>query len=402
MSAVSQSREAPAAATSWPGVLAIALGAFTVVFAELLPVGLLSGISRDLHILEGTAGMIVSITALLAFVAAPGTALAVGSMDRRKVLIGLTVLTIISSLISALAPNFTVLFAARVLLGVALGGFWAVAVPAAARLVPADKAHVSSTIVMSGISIAAVLAVPAGSLIAAYFNWRTAFAGATVVALLVLAVQWLALPKVVMDDHVSLADLGRVLTSPRNVASLLVMVCAFAGQYAGYTFIAPYLAQVAHVDTGVLSTLLFGYGLFSIAGNFIGGALVARSQHGTVLGNMVVFLLSLLVLAAFGGNFTVAAISLMVWAVVWGIVPVSLQIWIFGGATNDKPEAVGAVLVALLQAAIALGSFLGALVVNGGTVHGAMWLGAVIVAVGIAMVVVVGSIDKRILASRQK
>lgn len=401
MSAVLQEKKAPAGVL-WSGVLAIALGAFTVVFAELLPVGLLSGISGDLHVQEGTAGMIVSITALLAFVAAPGTALAVGSMDRRKVLIGLTVLTIVSSLISALAPNFAVLFAARVLLGVALGGFWAVAVPAAARLVPADKAHVASTIVMSGISIAAVLAVPAGSLIAAYFNWRVAFVGATVIALGVLAVQWLFLPKIVMDDHVSLADLGGVLKSPRNVASLLVMVCAFAGQYAGYTFIAPYLSQVTGIGTEVLSTLLFAYGLFSIAGNFIGGALVARSQHGTVLGNMVVFLLSLLVLSAFGGNFVVASISLMVWAVVWGIVPVSLQIWIFGGAVNDKPEAVGAVLVGLLQAAIALGSFLGALVVNGGTVHGAMWLGAAIVAAGIAMVLVVGRIDKRLRVGRQK
>ena len=58
MSAVLQEKKAPAGVL-WSGVLAIALGAFTVVFAELLPVGLLSGISGDLHVQEGTAGMIV-------------------------------------------------------------------------------------------------------------------------------------------------------------------------------------------------------------------------------------------------------------------------------------------------------------------------------------------------------
>lgn len=380
---------------SWPGVLAIAFGAFAMVFAELLPVGLLPGISRELHVQEGTAGMIVSITALLAFVAAPATALAAGRLDRRLVLIGLTLLTIVSSVMSALAPNFAILFGARVLLGIALGGFWAVAVPAAARLVPADKAHVSSTAVMSGISIAAVLAVPAGSLIGGYFDWRVAFIAASAIPVLVLVSQLVFLPRIVMDEQVSAGDLVRVLRSPRNGAALLALACAVAGQYAGYTFIAPYLTQVTHIDTKLLSVLLFAYGLFSIAGNFIGGALAARSRHGTVLGNMSVFLAALLALSAFGGNLLVAALGLLVWAVVWGVAPVSSQLWIFGAA-GDKPEALGAVVVAVFQAAISLGSFLGGLAVNGAGVHSAMWLGTAIVAAGIAMVLVVGKIDRRV------
>lgn len=377
----------------WLGVLAIAFGAFAMVFAELLPVGLLSGISSDLQVQEGTAGMIVSITALLAFVAAPATALAAGRMDRRQVLIGLTLLTIVSSVISALAPSFLVLFAARVLLGVALGGFWAVAVPAAARLVPEDKAHLASTAVMSGISIAAVLAVPAGSLIGGYFDWRVAFIAATAIPVIVLILQLLYLPKIVMDEHVAIADLAGVLKSPRNAVALVVLACAVAGQYAGYTFIAPYLAQVTRVDTKLLSSLLFVYGLFSIAGNFLGGNLAARSRHGTVLGNMGVFLLALLALSAFGASLWIASAALLVWAVVWGVVPVSTQLWIFGAA-KDKPEALGAVVVAVFQAAISLGSFIGGLAVNGLGVHSAMWLGTLIVALGLAMVLVVGRIDR--------
>lgn len=385
-----------ASRAAWPGVLAIAAGAFAVVFAELLPVGLLPGMSRDLHVQEGTAGMIVSITALLAFVAAPGTALAVGRLDRRLVLVCLSLLTIVSSIISALAPSFAVLSAARVILGIGLGGFWTVAVPAAARLVPADKAHVSSTAVMSGISVAAVMAVPAGSLIGAWFDWRIAFVAASVIAVIVLALQWVFLPKIVMDEHVSVDDLAGVLKSPRNVGALLTLTFAVGGQYAGYTFIAPYLAQVTGIGTGLLSTLLFAYGLFSIAGNFIGGALAARSRHGTVLGNMIVFLVSLLALSALGSNVLVATAALMLWAVVWGVVPVSLQLWIFGGASGDKPEAVGAVLVGIFQAAISLGSFAGGLAVNGAGVQSALWLGAGLVAFGVAMTLLVGAIDKRV------
>lgn len=393
MSAVLENRAAMSA-NAWLGVSAIAFGAFAMVFAELLPVGLLSGISNDLHVQEGTAGMIVSITALLAFIAAPATTLAAGRIDRRLVLIALTLLTVVSSVISALAPNFAVLFGARVLLGVALGGFWTVAVPAAARLVPADKAHLSSTAVMSGISIAAVLAVPAGTFIGAHFNWRVAFIAATAIPLLVLVLQWLYLPKIVMDEHVTATDLAAVLKAPRNAASLAVLACAVAGQYAGYTFIAPYLSQVSHISTNLLSTLLFIYGLFSIAGNFVGGALAARSRHGTVLGNLSVFVLSLVALAAFGDHVEVAIASLMVWGLVWGIAPVSMQLWIFGAASG-KPEAVGAMLVSVLQAAIAVGSFVGGLAVNGASLTSAVWLGALIVAVGTALVLLVGKIDRR-------
>jgi predicted MFS family arabinose efflux permease len=247
---------------------------------------------------------------------------------------------------------------------------------------------------MSGISIAAVLAVPAGSLIGSYFDWRVAFVAATVISIIVLVLQMIFLPRIIMNDHVSFDDLAGVLKSPRNAAALLALACAVAGQYAGYTFIAPYLGQVTHMGTTLLSSLLFVYGVLSIAGNFVGGSLSARSRHGTVLGNMAVFLASLLVLSIFGSSLWLAAISLLIWAVVWGVVPVSSQLWIFGGA-KDKPEALGAVVVAVFQASISLGSFLGGLAVNNVSVTSAMWLGALIVGCGIFMVVRVGRIDQR-------
>jgi predicted MFS family arabinose efflux permease len=88
--------------------------------------------------------------------------------------------------------------------------------PAAARLVPADKAHVSMTAVMSGISIAAVLAVPAGTYIGAHLDWRVAFVVATVIPALVLVMQCLFLPKIVMDDHVTARDLVAVVKARRG------------------------------------------------------------------------------------------------------------------------------------------------------------------------------------------
>src|ERR1700744_2905503 len=50
---------------SWPGVLALALGALSLVVTEFLPVVLLPGICRDLGVTEGTAGLAVTATAIL-------------------------------------------------------------------------------------------------------------------------------------------------------------------------------------------------------------------------------------------------------------------------------------------------------------------------------------------------
>src|ERR1700743_2245262 len=96
-------------ASSWLGVWAIALGAFALVVTEFLPVGLLPGIIKGFGISEGPAGLTVPATAVLGFVAAPVTALTVGKLDRRVVLLGLTALVILSGVMSAAAPNFLVL-----------------------------------------------------------------------------------------------------------------------------------------------------------------------------------------------------------------------------------------------------------------------------------------------------
>ena len=135
----------------WSGVVAIALGAFALVVTEFLPVGLLPGISRDLGIAEGTAGLAVTATAILGFLAAPITALSIGRADRRVVLLGLTALLVVSSVLSWQASNFATLLVARVILGVGVGGFWAISITAAAKLVPADRVHKASSLVFGGI-----------------------------------------------------------------------------------------------------------------------------------------------------------------------------------------------------------------------------------------------------------
>jgi predicted MFS family arabinose efflux permease len=320
---------------SWPGVLAIALGALSLVVTEFLPVGLLTGISRDLGVAEGTAGLAVTATAILGFIAAPATAIAIGRTDRKRILLGLTALLIISSVLSWQAGSFATLLIARIILGIGVGGFWAISITAAAKLVPPEKVHAASSLVFAGISIGSVIAVPAGSYIGAHADWRMGFLGASILAVICFALQLVFLPSLKMKESVNVRDFFGLLKDAKVRAIFLTVIFIVAGQYAGYTFVTPYLEQITHLDSAVVSGLLFAYGAATVIGNFVGGSLAGRNLHNTVVATAWIFMLSLAAMALFASSPLAAGAALVVWAVSWGMAPVGTQLWLYN-ATRSR------------------------------------------------------------------
>jgi len=109
---------------AWPAVVSIALGSFALVFSELIPVGLLADISGHLRVSIGIGGLMVVVPAVAAAVAAPLLALCSARLERRRVLVGLSALVVVSDVIAGLAPGIGVMLAARAMLGVCVDGFW--------------------------------------------------------------------------------------------------------------------------------------------------------------------------------------------------------------------------------------------------------------------------------------
>ena len=150
---------------AWPAVVSIALGSFALVFSEVIPVGLLADISGQLRVSIGTGGLMVVVPAVAAAVAAPLLALCSARLERRAVLVGLSALVVVSDVIAGLAPGIGVMLAARAVLGVCVGGFWVFGAGAAITLVSERARGTAMAVVSSGIFIATVASLPAGSLI---------------------------------------------------------------------------------------------------------------------------------------------------------------------------------------------------------------------------------------------
>src|SRR4051794_15820977 len=109
-------------AGAWGAVFALTLCVSTLIASEFMPVSLLTPIATDLHLTEGQAGQAISVSGIFAVMTSLFVSAATARIDRRTLLLWLTVLMIISGVIVALAPNFAVLVVGRALVGVVIGG----------------------------------------------------------------------------------------------------------------------------------------------------------------------------------------------------------------------------------------------------------------------------------------
>ena len=116
---------APPAASApahWSAIASLTLGVFGLVTAEFLPASLLTAMAADLRISEGAAGQTVTATALVGAIAAPSIPVLTRRMDRRHVMITLTLALLASNAIAVFASNLATLLVAVALPCAFVGG----------------------------------------------------------------------------------------------------------------------------------------------------------------------------------------------------------------------------------------------------------------------------------------
>ena len=356
---------APAAsmAPAWAAVFSMSLGVFGLVGAEFLPASLLTPMAADLGITEGLAGQAVTATAAMGVVASLTVAALTHRIDRKLVLIGFSLLLIVSNLIVAFAGSVEVLLAGRLLLGAALGGFWSLSTAVVMRLVPEASVPKALSIMVSGVSAATIFAAPVGSYLGDLVGWRLVFAGAAGLAVVVLAVQLATLPALPPRGRSRLSTLA-VLMSRRHIAlAMLAVLMVFAGHMSLFTYIRPFLETITGIGVTAISATLLAFGIACFAGNYLGSLLVARSLRLTLaLAPLAIATLAFL-LTNLGASFPSALAIITLWGLAFGTVPVAWSAWI-SRAVADEAESAGGLLVAAINLAIAAGAAVGGLVLD--------------------------------------
>ena len=368
---------------AWLATLAIAFGSFALIVTELLPIALLSSIAKNLSVTEGTAGLLVALPAIVA----AGTALALASVrlkvNRRKLLITFTVLMLFSNLLSLVAPSFAVMLLARVLIGLALGGFWSTAASLAPRLVQPAMVGSATALILGGVSIGTLITVPAGTFLDVQLGWRAAFLLTAVLAAAALLLQLFLVPTLPALAGTGQRALPVLLRRTHMRVLLVAVVLIFMGHLGAYTYISPFL-QGQHLSPTLITSVLLIFGVSGILGNFLAGA-PARHPRLTLLMLIAVLALSILAALLLPVNPWTAAFSLAGWGFAFGGVPTSFQSWVFRVA-HDAPETGSALLVTALQLAIALGAAIGGQFVDASGPRAALWFGVTLTAAGFMLI----------------
>lgn len=377
--------------THWLALIVMLLTSFVLVTAEFLPSGVLTAMAAELGVTPGQAGQTVTVTAFVGFLAAPTIGILIPRMDRRTLLVLVAVLAAVSNLAVAVAPSLWVLLVARLLIGVAISGFWSMSLTVAAQLASPDRLGRAMTIVSAGMTLAVVAGVPVGVFLTEIIDWRGVFFGAAALTAVVAVALRLSLPPIAPAAASSLRILGDTLRRPGVRQGLAGHILIVFGHFMAYTFIRLALDQVPGLDTAFAAGLLVLFGIGGVIGNLVVGALADRFL-GLLRYLQPSLIAGAILLSVVGqGSVVVVAIAVAVWGFGFGAWPAVINTWA-GRYIPDRLEAAGGLVVAGFQLAITLGAGIGGILVDSVDVRTTYLVAVVVVAVG---VVLFGSAGRR-------
>lgn len=351
-----------------PAVLALTAGAFGIGTTEFIIMGLLLQVAADMHVSVPVAGLLISGYALGVFVGAPVLTLATRRMPRKTVLLALMAIFTLGNAACALAPNYELLMAARVLTSLAHGTFFGVGSVVATSLVAEDKRASAISTMFIGLTVATLLGVPFGAWFGLMLGWRAAFWAVTVIGVIALAVVAALVPGHVGDGDkpVSLAEEVAVLGRPQVLLGLAMTVFGFAGLFVVFTYIQPILTRFTGFSEGAVSPILLVFGVGLAIGNVAGGKLADRGLAGALIGTLAALALVLLGLAAVLSVKIPAIVLILLLGIAAFATVAPLQLRVLEAAGSSGRTLASSLNIAAFNLGNALGAWAGGIAIDRG------------------------------------
>jgi predicted MFS family arabinose efflux permease len=347
----------------------LAAAAFVYVTAEMVPVGALAAIAADLRVSEALVGTLLASYALVAALATVPLVRFTARWPRRTTLLLTLVCLTVSQLISALAPNFTMLASGRVLCALTHGLMWSVIAPIGARLVPATHAGRATTAVYVGTSLALVAGNPLTAAMSELWGWRLAVVLVSVAAAAVTVAAWAVLPRMTMprDEATTVRRSVRHHRNSRLITLTALTLIGVTGHFISYTFIVVIIRDVVGVHGPRLAWLLAAFGIAGLISMAAMARPLDRWPQASVVGCLATLALTFAVLTSLAFDHSAGLVVLIVGVaaiVLWGAASTALPPMLQAVAMRtapDDPDGASGVYVSGFQVGIMAGSLSGGL-----------------------------------------
>ncbi|WP_226582721.1 MFS transporter [Halobacillus litoralis] len=366
-----------------PALTALAISAFGIGTTEFVPVGLLSSIADDLSISITLAGLLISGYAMGVAVGAPVLTALTSKMSRKSLLLSLMVLFILGNATAAMSTSFGLLLIARFVTAFSHGIFFSIGSTIAADLVPEHKRASAIAFMFTGLTVATVTGVPLGTFIGQAFDWRATFWGVALLGVIGIISSAILVPKNLKEaPPAKFSEQVKILKNGKLMLAFIITALGYGGTFVAFTYLTPLLEDVTGFSSKWVSIILLVYGVAVAIGNVVGGRASNKNPLKAlfwmfVLQAFILFVLTFAVPFKIAGLIAIFMMGLFAFMSVPG-----LQVLVVHLAEKYVPSAVNvasALNIAAFNIGIAIGSFVGGIIVDGiGLIH-TPWIGALMV-----------------------
>jgi MFS transporter, DHA1 family, inner membrane transport protein len=367
----------------FPALLALAISAFGIGTTEFVPVGLLSSLANDLNISITLAGLLISGYAMGVAFGAPILTALTNKMNRKTLLLLLMVVFIAGNIVAVLSSSFSLLLAARFITAFSHGVFFSIGATIAADLVPEHKRASAIAFMFTGLTVATVTGVPLGTFIGQTFGWRATFWAVALLGVVAIIASAILVPKNLKEaPPSSVKDQVEIIKNGRLLLAFAITALGYGGTFVAFTYLAPILEEVTGYAPKAVSFILLGYGIAVAIGNTIGGKAADKNPIRALFWMFAVQSIILVILTftapfKIAGTITIFFLGLLAFMNVPG-----LQVYVVKLAERYVPSAVNvasAINIAAFNLGIAIGAFVGGIIVDSiGIIH-TPWIGGVMV-----------------------
>ncbi|GMK43890.1 putative MFS-type transporter YbcL [Paenibacillus glycanilyticus] len=371
-------------------VYMLAAVSFLIGTSEYMIAGILDKVAADIGVTISAAGQLITAFSLAYAVGTPILMAVTARINRRDLLLYSLAFIVVGNALVVILPGYGFMLLARVIMALGTGVFVVTSLTVAAKLAPPNKQGSAIAIVLMGISASLILGVPLGRIIAASYDWKLIFGGIALLSILGMPIIARSIPRMDGEEPVSLAKQLTMVKKPQIALALGITFFWILGYAIAFTYLSPYLLEVANMSERWVSVALFAYGIASLIGSKAGGFStdkwgVAKTLTGGMLLNMVM----LIVFSAASGTAAfLVFVFLMLWSFFsWSSAPTQQYYLI-----TLSPEASGIMLglnTSVLQLAMAAGAGIGGVIIEHVSLHAITWIAAASIAVAAATTAVV-------------
>ena len=348
----------------WLPLIGMTIAAFIFNTSEFMPTGLLTDIAQTFHITQTTAGTMITIYSWAVMLLSLPLMILASKYSYKKILLATLFLFALGQGISAIAFSFPLLIIGRLVVACAHAIFWSIASVVAVRLVHEDKREFAMSMIVTGTSVAMIVGLPLGRMIGLLIGWRITFLMVGIISVLLLIFQTIYLPKLQTTQAFTLNELPDLLKNKQLITIYGISLLFASAYYTAYSYIEPFLAQVANLSNNSITLVLSLFGVAGIGGSYLFSKFYNLNRKRFILISLFCLTIVLFVLKPS----TASIITLLLICVVWGMSSTAFNVACQSETilvTNEQTSSIAmSIFSGIFNLGIGLGSFIGGQTIN--------------------------------------